>query len=40
MLNNNIFKTIHDLYFIGVDALIIIGLVNLAKKKWEEVSNK
>lgn len=40
LLNNTIFNTVHEIYFVGVDALIIIGLVNLAKRKWEGVSNK
>lgn len=40
LLENNIFKTCHDVYFILVDAVIIFGLVNLLKHKLEEVFTK
>ena len=40
LLSNSILKNIHDIYLIGVDAVIVIALVNLAKRKWEEVSTK
>ena len=40
LLSNSILKNIHDIYLIGVDAVILIALVNLAKRKWEEVSTK
>lgn len=38
LLNNNILKTVHDIYFVLIDAVIIFALVNLAKKKLEEVT--
>lgn len=38
MLSNNTLKTVHDIYFILVDAVIIFALVNLAKNKFEEVT--
>lgn len=37
LLDNDIFKNIHDIYFIGVDAVIIFALINLARRKIEEV---
>lgn len=40
LLSNSILKNIHDIYLIGVDAVIVIALENLAKRKWEEVSTK
>lgn len=40
LLSNSILKNIHDIYLIGVDVVIVIALVNLAKRKWEEVSTK
>lgn len=40
LLENGVFKTIHDIYFVFVDAFIIFGLVNLAKRKFEEVMSK
>ncbi len=40
LLENGTFKTIHDFYLIGVDAIIVFGLVNLAKRKWEEVTRE
>lgn len=38
LLNNNILKTVHDIYFVLIDAVIIFALVNLAKRKFEEVT--
>ena len=40
LLKNNIFKTVHNIYLLCVDAFIVFGLVNLAKRKFEEVTNK
>jgi len=40
MLENNIFKTVHDIYFVCVDAFITFELVNLFKRKYEEVTTK
>lgn len=40
LLENNVFKTCHDIYFILVDAFIVFGLVNLLKNKLEEVFTK
>lgn len=40
LLENNTFKTCHDVYFVLVDAIIIFGLVNLLKNKMEEVFTK
>lgn len=40
MLENSAFKTIHDIYLVIVDAFVIFGLVNLAKRKWEEVTSQ
>lgn len=37
LLDNNTLKTVHDFYLIGVDVVIIVSLVNLAKRKIEEV---
>ena len=37
LLENNTFKNIHDIYFVCVDAVIIFALINLARKKIEEV---
>lgn len=37
LLENEILKNVHDIYFVCVDALIVFGLVNLTKKKIEEV---
>lgn len=37
LLENEIFKNVHYIYFVCVDALIVFGLVNLTKKKIEEV---
>lgn len=40
MLENNIFKTVHDIYLVCVDAFITFELVNLFKRKYEEVTTK
>lgn len=40
LLENNTFKTCHDVYLVLVDAIIIFGLVNLLKNKMEEVLTK
>ncbi len=40
LLDNSTFKYIHDIYLIFVDSIIIFGLVNLAKNKFDEVTNK
>ena len=40
LLENNTFKTCHDIYLVLVDAIIIFGLVNLLKNKMEEVLTK
>ncbi len=37
LLDNEVFKNIHNIYFIGVDAVIIFVLINLARRKIEEV---
>lgn len=37
LLENEIFKRVHDIYLLGVDAIIIFALINLAKVKIEEV---
>lgn len=37
LLDNEVFKNIHNIYFIGVDAVIIFALINLARRKIEEV---
>ena len=37
LLENDTFKNIHDIYFVCVDAVIIFALINLARKKIEEV---
>ena len=38
LLENDVLKTVHDIYLILVDAVIIFALVNLAKNKFEEVT--
>lgn len=38
LLTNDTLKTVHDIYLIGVDAIIIFCLVNLAKNKFEGVT--
>lgn len=40
LLENSTLKTVHDIYLILVDAVIIFALVNLAKLKFEEVMTK
>lgn len=40
IIQNGVFKTVHDIYFICVDAFVVFGLVNLAKRKWEEVTKE
>lgn len=40
ILENNAFKTVHDIYLVLVDAFIVFGLVNLTKRKLEEVETK
>jgi len=38
LLSNEILKNVHDIYLILVDAVIIFAVVNLAKNKFEEVT--
>ena len=38
LLTNDTLKTVHDIYLILVDAVIIFALVNLSKNKFEEVT--
>lgn len=40
LLENGIFNTVHEIYFICVDAFITFKLVNLFKRKYEEVTEK
>lgn len=40
ILDNNIFKTIHDYYLLFVDAFVFIGIINLLRLKFKEVSTK
>lgn len=40
MLGQSVFKTVHDIYLVIVDAFIIFELVNLAKRKYEGVTDK
>lgn len=40
MIESGIFKTIHDIYLVCVDAFITFELVNLFKRKYEEVTTK
>lgn len=40
LLENNILKTVHDIYLVVIDAFIFIGLVMLLYKKYEEVLKK
>ncbi len=35
--SNEVFNNIHNIYLAGVDFIILIGLINLARKKIEEV---
>lgn len=37
LLDNDVFNNIHNIYLFGVDAVIIFALINLARKKIEEV---
>lgn len=38
LLTNDTLKSVHDIYLIIVDAVVIFALVNLAKNKFEEVT--
>lgn len=38
LLDNNILKTVHDIYLVCVDSFLVFCLVNLARRKWEEVT--
>ena len=40
LLDNSDFKTMHDIYFIIVDVIIVFALINLIKRKLEEVETK
>ena len=40
LLENEAFKNMHDIYLIIVDAIIIIALILLIRKKLEEVETK
>ena len=40
ILENSAFKTMHDIYLVIVDAIIVFGLINLTKRKLEEVETK
>ena len=40
VLQNNVFNTVHNIYFIIVDASIVFGLIELIRKKLEEVETK
>ena len=40
LLGNNVFSTVHNIYLVLVDAVIVFGLVNLLKHKLEEVFTK
>lgn len=40
ILDNNIFKTIHDYYLLFVDAFVFVGIINLLRLKFKEVSTK
>ena len=37
LLENSTFKTVHDIYFVVVDAIIIFAMIHLTHKKIEEV---
>ena len=37
LLDNEVFKNVHNIYLLCVDAFIIFALVNLAKRKFDEV---
>lgn len=38
LLTNSTLKTVHDVYLVLVDAVIVFALVNLARHKFEEVT--
>lgn len=40
LLENNTFKIVHDIYLVVVDAFIVFAMVNLTKRKIEEVFTK
>lgn len=40
LLSNSVLENIHNIYLVVVDAIIIFALVNLAKRKFEEVTSK
>ena len=40
LLENNTFNTIHSIYLVCVDVFVVFGLVNLFRKKYEEVTTK
>ena len=40
LLSNSILNTVHNIYFICVDAFIVFELVNLFRRKYEEVTTK
>lgn len=40
MLSNSTLENMHNIYLVVVDAIIIFALVNLAKRKFEEVTDK
>ena len=40
LLDNQILNTVHSIYLVCVDAFIVFCLVNLARRKWEEVTTK
>lgn len=40
LIENDILKNVHNIYLVCVDAFIVIGLVNLFKRKYEEVTTK
>ena len=40
LLENNTFDTIHSIYLVCVDVFVVFGLVNLFRKKYEEVTTK
>ena len=39
VLENSVYKQVHDYYLIFVDFIIAFGLIKLATKKWEEVTS-
>ena len=40
LLENNTFNTIHSIYLVCVDVFVVFGLVNLFRRKYEEVTTK